>query len=1203
MSDFYEEAVTGSVSSDQMSGKIDGGSSHGSIIYPYESFDAFPEKGRRNALYIDTSQIPNKLYRWDVNSSSYVPIGDGDSDGEVPETLPNPHALSFTGAVKTAYDGSRPVSVNIPSSESIDHSKLQNRGATNQHPISAIAGLSPILESLEDELSEVKGQISSPFNFKGSIDSSELPETAEVNDTYYCTDLKYRVTWNGSEWAQSSSPEAEFTDELIDARKGADGVTYTTAGGAVRGQLQGAHKDIANTSKYADFIAKYGSDHFYPIVTSSSHPVTRWEQPGTEITAFSPVAGTDYIKCPKYLCIDFPDDVSRCYLYFYKLIDGEFVANWDLLSFTTGAKVLNYIRNGIVESNMIEIPDDMYMQIAVVVGEVNFYGWDGMPSGVPLSADVSIPVSASSQADYEYTFAADGSFGVAVPGNAKYFACANGSHFAMGIAVNNGAVTVINTAKKNFISLPEGYDYFNFRVFCNDGECITGDVSNVAIAITPEAVESRRASAHAKEVLALCEKVNSLPWAVMSELPAYLFNDVENSIITSTSKGAAYKTGIKYNGLPYCSNWDIAHYVGWHVSPHTFLNAVNDPDSIFYKERVLSWDKKQESVYYGTVCSAFGTMVNGWNYPQTNAGFIYDPDIDVTEEKTPPIGSLYSNLVDHCLIPQRVDVFKDGRSAITAYEGVKPMSMRTTRYNNIDIDSDISGFNSYYGNGYYDNYGYAISYKKANGNVPYADFDDTAIVGGSARPYKGDRSVYTNNEPVLVNIKNGSILTITKDGNSQTIDVTGLTQIDVTEYLDGDGIYFVSTDADNIEESFEYHEVEPITYDIKNGRILFSSADFWYASCYLEGFPLFTEADGKLQAKVCCVPSREDNNYRDWMKEGYFTSATVAFRKGEYGAYVIPLELGDVEDIIPDDSTGGTYDYDLLYNKPKINGVILEGNISSDVLGIVGSGGVGINLLHNADWAYSLVNQRGHSGAVSDAYCIDRWIGNGNVTPVNGKYVTLAKGTTMTQRMEYVPESIVGKMCTFSIDVDGTAESATIAFPATVDGAANTAALSNCTLEVGLISGSFTLCDVTCLYVPYIKITVTADINVRRVFLELGEMSHMTETTQKDIVLDALTCQRYCKVLGQYAMYRASVVSKNGVLTTLPIAVQMRTTPSIESGSFLMRTLANADIDGFNFSIGASGTDFIRIDATKTSHGLTDAALRMGTAIVISADL
>ena len=40
---------------------------------------------------------------------------------EMPSTLPNPNALTFTGAVTGAYDGSEPMTVNIPSAVTDDH--------------------------------------------------------------------------------------------------------------------------------------------------------------------------------------------------------------------------------------------------------------------------------------------------------------------------------------------------------------------------------------------------------------------------------------------------------------------------------------------------------------------------------------------------------------------------------------------------------------------------------------------------------------------------------------------------------------------------------------------------------------------------------------------------------------------------------------------------------------------------------------------------------------------------------------------------------------------------------------------------------------------------------------------------------------------------------------------------------------------------
>ena len=77
------------------------------------------------------------------------------------------------------------------------------------------AGLDTKASKSDLELKANKTDLTVPFNFKGSITSGALPESGNaVNDTYYCTDLKYRKTWNGSEWYQSSMEEAQYADEL-----------------------------------------------------------------------------------------------------------------------------------------------------------------------------------------------------------------------------------------------------------------------------------------------------------------------------------------------------------------------------------------------------------------------------------------------------------------------------------------------------------------------------------------------------------------------------------------------------------------------------------------------------------------------------------------------------------------------------------------------------------------------------------------------------------------------------------------------------------------------------------------------------------------------------------------------------------------------------------------------------------------------------
>ena len=80
-----------------------------------------------------------------------------------------------------------------------------------------------------------KTDLTTPFNFKGSSLSTALPSSGnEVNDTYYCTDLQYRMTWNGTEWYQSSLDEAAYEDKLSELKGDlnfkVDGNTNVTAG-------------------------------------------------------------------------------------------------------------------------------------------------------------------------------------------------------------------------------------------------------------------------------------------------------------------------------------------------------------------------------------------------------------------------------------------------------------------------------------------------------------------------------------------------------------------------------------------------------------------------------------------------------------------------------------------------------------------------------------------------------------------------------------------------------------------------------------------------------------------------------------------------------------------------------------------------------------------------------------------------------------
>lgn len=76
----------------------------------------------------------------------------------------------------------------------------------------------------DNDISTLRTMISSPYNFKGDVANiSSLPSSGEVNDTYYVQDVKYKVTWTGSAWVQSSLNEADYQTELSDIK---DDISY-----------------------------------------------------------------------------------------------------------------------------------------------------------------------------------------------------------------------------------------------------------------------------------------------------------------------------------------------------------------------------------------------------------------------------------------------------------------------------------------------------------------------------------------------------------------------------------------------------------------------------------------------------------------------------------------------------------------------------------------------------------------------------------------------------------------------------------------------------------------------------------------------------------------------------------------------------------------------------------------------------------------
>lgn len=663
--------------------------------------------------------------------------------------------------------------------------------------------------------------------------------------------------------------------ELIDARVGYLGNTFASAGNAVRGQIKHLLDKMVLQNQIMQenaFYERVSNGHFYRIPADKSCLCNMWIEnkstgayelgTSTSDPAMPPWYGSDFIKAPKYLGVRMLKSSSTFYIFFYNLVDGQYVVRWDCICKERDSRKMNYINYDIAEGDkfLYEIPDGAYMQI-VDPYDVEFYGWDGEPCGFPVSSDAAIISTASATgALHKY-----GTGGITIPGSAKAYFCKNGAAVHCLHGVKNGVNTQLLMKTHRFYALPEGYDFFRVRFYpyyvttTNYAkQTLTGDISDY-IAVICDA-EATIPVTRAMKVIENAKALNAITWT-----PAV-------NVTVATDK--TFKAGVTYNGHPYGSNWLKAHYVGWHVSPHTFVNAINDESSIFYSEQV-----SENAPFYSNVCSTFATLAAGWPYPQNNEGFVTDPNVSCFHSPTPVVGAVWSDVYNHCVVPERVDKMADGRYAVTAYESVRPLSMRTTRYSFIDDKSDLSVFGS--NKDYYDGYGLAATHVDATGDLthlPWCDLSDTTIVNGSARPYKGDKCVYTSAESVLINIKNTSAKLLyleDENGNVQSISINN-TRMDVSDKLNKSGIYYVYTDADSKKESFEYVVVTPVSYKITNGVISFKSNDFWYAWCDMAG----TRAN---------VPSNSKGNYSEWSETFKMEDCLAIFYKGTYGAYTVPV--------------------------------------------------------------------------------------------------------------------------------------------------------------------------------------------------------------------------------------------------------------------------------------------------------------------------
>lgn len=437
------------------------------------------------------------------------------------------------------------------------------------------------------------------------------------------------------------------------------------------------------------------------------------------------------------------------------------------------------------------------------------------------------------------------------------------------------------------------------------------------------------------QIKKVADAINNFTWTCKSTVKVKVKKDDDDDDIDADEYFTLHE-GVTYRGIPYRSDWTRATFFGWHITANTFANAANDPNSVLYtfgKEVVDNETRLNSGIYYSLVCSSYGSLISLFPYPGTNFSLVRDPNNQVSITTDPDIGTLISNGVGHCLVP----IYKSqnsgsNQSAITAVESAGIFTNLSNYYREFWTSkrrNDNNVAHGAYGTFDLRNYMYDIKYPLKPINVTPYNIDTVTIKNGSARPNKGDGSVYTAYGDVVINIKNadanrlyyqevtgtfshgvldGSLSTVGnasyisfESGSTSVVLQPKITVNSPSPILQNGGIYAVwasngdaqTTLPDNAEIFEWYDKSGTVRYSVQNG-VLYTDDEFWYARG--SGY----DAKGRIRGQtsgMITIPYEAPSSvggHSDYSKyaDSYSivydnTHQVYFFKKGTLGAYQI----------------------------------------------------------------------------------------------------------------------------------------------------------------------------------------------------------------------------------------------------------------------------------------------------------------------------
>lgn len=289
---------------------------------------------------------------------------------------------------------------------------------------------------------------------------------------------------------------------------------------------------------------------------------------------------------------------------------------------------------------------------------------------------------------------------------------------------------------------------------------------------------------------------------------------------------------------------------------------------------------------------------------------------------------------------------------------------------------------------------------------------------------------------------------------------------------------------------------------------------------------------------------------------------------------------------------------------------VTRGEMETELAKVMNIAACNSGLLDNPDF---LINQRGET-SYSDGYTVDRWcVYNGKVD-VSSDHITLeaqdaANVASLRQSIEN-SSRLAGKTVTFSVDWDILNAGSRCCLQLKYN---NEWSQQVFFTEVGRNISAVTVqlpAEITTAVEATIMVHTPATAGVvgkAKLYsakLEIGNVA--TPFVAPDPETSLARCQRYLLKINAFEAFRAVYVLPGYVDFSIPTPVSMRPGAISIKGDFNIYPFPIASpISGFTAAIQVYGQNQLRIRATKSEHGLTDAVLTVpeGGSLLISAEL